>query len=164
MPEPLKISAQGGHTPRSVDFERAGRIGKELDRRLFQSPNMGDAKNFSSGRQVAAWLDLVPRQHSSGGKPTLLGMGTRGDSYLRTLLIHGARSVIYKVRQKADPSSWLNQLIQRRNLNVAAVALANKNARIVWALLAHEREFRSDCTRAGAPAQPDRREKFNNVA
>ena len=113
---------------------------------------IGDAKNFDGGRQVAAWLGLVPRQHSSGGKPTLLGMSKRGDSYLRTLLIHGARSVIFRALQKADRSSWLHKLLERRNPNVAAVALANKNARIVWALLANDREFRSDYTRAVAAA------------
>jgi transposase len=113
---------------------------------------VGDAKNFDGGRQVAAWLGLVPRQHSSGGKPTLLGMSKRGDSYLRTLLIHGARSVIFRARQKADKSSWLHKLLERRNPNVAAVALANKNARIVWALLANDREFRSDYAPAVAVA------------
>lgn len=105
---------------------------------------VGDAKNFDNGRQLAAWLGLVPRQHSSGGKPTLLGMSKRGDAYLRTLLIHGARSVIYRAGQRADAESWLVKLVARRNVNVAAVALANKTARIVWALLAREREFRSD--------------------
>jgi transposase len=113
---------------------------------------IGDAKNFDCGRQVAAWLGLVPRQHSSGGKPTLLGMSKRGDSYLRTLLIHGARSVIFRAQQKADIDSWLHKLLKRRNANVAAVALANKNARIVWALLANDREFRPDYTSAGAAA------------
>ena len=101
---------------------------------------------------MAAWLGLVPRQHSSGGKPTLLGISKRGDSYLRTLLIHGARSVIYAAQHKANKiENWLSRLLKRRNLNVAAVALANKNARIVWALLAREREFRADYTRADAP-------------
>ena len=113
---------------------------------------IGDAKNFDGGRQMAAWLGLVPRQHSSGGKPTLLGMSKRGDSYLRTLLIHGARSVIFRAQQKADKSSWLHKLLERRNPNVAAVALANKNARIVWALLANDREFQADYTRALAAA------------
>ena len=83
----------------------------------------------------------MPRQHSSGGKANLLGMSKRGDSYLRTLLIHGARSVIYKVSQKEDACSWISSVVKRRNKNVAAVALANKNARIVWALLAHDRKF-----------------------
>jgi transposase len=107
--------------------------------------SVGDAKSFRSGRQLAAWLGLVPKQHSSGGKDTLLGISKRGDTYLRTLLIHGARSVIYHYRRKPhDPNNWLGKLIVRRNANVAAVALANKMARIVWALLAYERRFRSD--------------------
>lgn len=117
--------------------------------------SLGDAKNFDGGRQVAAWLGLVPRQHSSGGKQNLLGMSKRGDTYLRTLLIHGARSVIYRAGQKADPDmtcKWVNGVVNRRNKNVAAVALANKNARIAWALLAHDREFRSDYTSARAAA------------
>jgi transposase len=112
--------------------------------------SIGDAKNFDSGRQVAAWLGLVPKQHSSGGKQNLLGISKRGDTYLRTLLIHGARSVIYRAGQKPESCSWINGVVNRRNKNVAAVALANKNARIVWALLAHEREFRSDYTTANA--------------
>jgi transposase len=105
--------------------------------------SIGDAKNFDNGRQFAAWLGVVPRQHSSGGKPTLLGMSKRGDAYLRTLLIHGARSVIYRATQRADTDSWLVKLTTRRNKNVAAVAMANKNARTVWALLAHGREFKA---------------------
>ena len=110
--------------------------------------SIGDAKNFESGRQLAAWLGLVPRQHSCGGKSNLLGMSKRGDSYLRTLLIHGARSVIYRAGQKANPCSCINAVVQRRNKNIAAVALANKNARIVWALLAHERRYETDYSRA----------------
>lgn len=106
--------------------------------------SVGDARNFANGRQLAAWLGLVPKQHSSGGKTTLLGISKRGDTYLRTLLIHGARAVIWHARHKLQANSWLGKLIGRRNVNVAAVALANKNARIVWALLAHDRTFRSD--------------------
>jgi transposase len=105
--------------------------------------SVGDAKNFDNGRQFAAWLGVVPRQHSSGGKPTLLGMSKRGDAYLRTMLIHGARSVIYRATQRADANSWLVKLTTRRNKNVAAVAMANKTARTVWALLAHGREFKA---------------------
>jgi transposase len=90
--------------------------------------SIGDAKNFDNGRQFAAWLGVVPRQHSSGGKPTLLGMSKRGDAYLRTMLIHGARSVIYRATQKADADSWLVKLTTRRNKNVAAVAMANKRS------------------------------------
>lgn len=113
---------------------------------------IGDAKNFDSGRQMAAWLGLVPRQHSTGGKSNLLGMSKRGDTYLRTLLIHGARSVIFRAQQKVEKVGWLNELVQRRNKNVAAVALANKNARIIWALLANDREFRSDYEATGMAA------------
>jgi transposase len=101
--------------------------------------SIGDARNFKNGRQLSAWLGLVPRQHSSGGKPTLMGISKRGDVYLRTLLIHGARSIL----RRAKPSDWGAALAQRRNPNLAAVALANKNARIVWALLAHGRSFRA---------------------
>lgn len=114
--------------------------------------SVGDARNFDSGRQLAAWLGLVPRQHSSGGKQNLLGMSKRGDAYLRTLLIHGARSVIYRATQRADADSWLFKLTARRNKNVAAVALANKTARVAWALLAHGREFRPGYTAAAAAA------------
>ena len=94
---------------------------------------------------MAAWLGLVPRQHSSGGKPTLGGISKRGDSYLRTLLIHGARSVVRVATSKRTTTHcWAINLAERRNKNVAAVALANKNARIVWALLAQNREYQPD--------------------
>lgn len=107
--------------------------------------SIGDARSFANGRQLAAWLGLVPRQHSSGGKSTLLGISKRGDAYLRTLLVHGARSVIRVAQSKVGyAESWLARLIGRRHPNVAAVALANKNARIVWALLAHGRNYQSD--------------------
>ena len=114
--------------------------------------SIGDARNFDNGRQVAAWLGLVPRQHSSGGKSNLLGMSKRGDTYLRTLLIHGARSVIYRISQRPDTCSWIGAVVTRRNKNVAAVALANKNARIVWALLAHDRQFDPGFARSTATA------------
>jgi transposase len=107
--------------------------------------SVGDAKSFRNGRQLAAWLGLVPRQHSSGGKPMLLGISKRGDTYLRTLLIHGARSVIQAGAKRTDQADrWLTGLLARRHKNIAAVALANKNARIVWALLAHERTYSGD--------------------
>jgi transposase len=114
--------------------------------------SIGDAKNFDNGRQLAAWLGLVPRQHSSGGKQALLGMSKRGDAYLRMLLIHGARSVIYRAGQKNDQDSWLVKLTTRRNANIAAVALANKTARTVWALLFHGREFKANYSTAVATA------------
>lgn len=92
--------------------------------------SIGDAKSFSSGRQLAAWLGLVPRQHSSGGKSVLLGISKRGDTYLRSLLVHGARAVVRYVKDKED---GLHGLLLRHNTNVAIVELANKNVRIVWA-------------------------------
>jgi transposase len=103
--------------------------------------SVGDARNFKNGRQLAAWLGIVPRQHSTGGKSTLLGISKRGDTYLRTLLIHGARSVIRVAEHKPDADPWIKKLLARRNKNIAAVALANKNARTIWALLAHDREY-----------------------
>ena len=106
---------------------------------------IGNARNFANGRQLAAWLGLVPKQHSTGGRTNLLGISKRGDTYLRTLLIHGARAVIrHAVNKDASKNGWLHSLLGRRNKNIAAVALANKNARTVWALLAHDREFRAD--------------------
>lgn len=107
--------------------------------------SIGDAKSFDNGRQLAAWLGLVARQRSTGGKPTLLGISKRGDTYLRTLLIHGARAVIRVAEHKPSyEGSWLARLMDRRNKNVAAVALANKNARTVWALLANDRNYEAD--------------------
>lgn len=100
--------------------------------------SVGDGQQFQRGRDLSACLGLVPGQHSSGGKERLLGISKRGDSYLRTLLIHGARSVLKSAGNKNDPRSrWVASLAQRRHKNVAAVALANKNARIVWALMRH---------------------------
>lgn len=113
---------------------------------------VGNASEFSNGRQLAAWLGLVPRQHSSGGKQTLLGISKRGDTYMRTLLIHGARSVIRYAASKADEASWLHQVMARRNKNVAAVALANKNARTIWALLAYQRTYHPAYAAAKATA------------
>lgn len=111
---------------------------------------VGDARDFKNGRQLAAWMGLVPKQHSSGGKQNLLGISKRGDTYLRTLMIYGARAVIRFAESKAEPEGWLRKLMARRNKNVAAVALANKNAQIIWALLANDRMFRLDYTLAAA--------------
>jgi transposase len=106
---------------------------------------LGDAKSFKNARQVPAWLGMVPRHDGSGGKVTLGGISKRGDVYLRTLLIHGARSVIAHIESKPDHADeWLKKLLARRNKNVAAVALAAKNARIAWALLANERSYQHD--------------------
>ena len=97
---------------------------------------LGDATEFKNGKQLSAWFGLVQKQRSSGGKQTLLGISKRGDTYLRTLLIYGARAVIRFAENKPKPENWLSKLIARRNKNVVAVALANMNTRIIWALLA----------------------------
>jgi transposase len=98
---------------------------------------IGDAKLFKNGREVSAWLGLVPKQHSSGNKIKLSGISKRGDRYVRTLLIHGARSIVKICEKKTDKrSTWIADKKRRIGYNVAAVALANKNARIIWAILA----------------------------
>ena len=99
---------------------------------------MGDAKAFRSGREFAAWLGLVPGQVGTGGKVRLLGISKRGDTYLRTLLIQGARSVLTHAK---EPGAWVEQIRKRRPANVVTVALANKIARTIWALLAHDRPY-----------------------
>jgi transposase len=102
----------------------------------------GDGKSFKNGREFAAWIGLVPRQRSSGGRSRLLGISKRGDRYLRTLLIHGARAALSRTQGKQDPRSlWLLQMRDRHHANVVAVALANKNARIAWSLLAREATY-----------------------
>jgi transposase len=104
--------------------------------------SIADIHAFKNARQLAAWLGLVPRQHSTGGKQVLLGISKRGDAYLRTLLIHGGRSVLLAQKRRArEEESWSSALGKRRHPNIAAVALANKNARIVWALLSRGHEY-----------------------
>ena len=104
---------------------------------------IGDKSCFKNGRQFAAWLGLVPKQHSSGGKARLFGISKRGDRYLRTLLIHGARAVLSRAAGKTDArSQWIERMRERRHPNVVAVALANKNARIIWSLLSKDQEYR----------------------
>jgi transposase len=104
---------------------------------------VGDARQFSSGRNLAAWLGLVPSQHSSGGKERLGHIDKRGDTYLRTLFIHGARAALNASGAKEDRRSrWAQALATRRNRNIATVALANKNARIAWAVLSRQELYR----------------------
>ena len=106
---------------------------------------VGDAKQYHRGRQMAAAIGLTPRQHSSGGKDRLLGISKRGDVYLRTLLIHGARAVVTQAKHKDDRlSRWVTSIAQRRHPNVAAVALANKTARMAWAMLRNETDYDPD--------------------
>jgi transposase len=114
---------------------------------------VGDVKSFKNARQVPAWLGMVPRHEGTGGKATLGCISKRGDVYLRTMLIHGARTVVAQLERKRDATDeWLRKLVARRNKNIAAVALAAKNARIAWAVLAHERSYQHNyvANRAGA--------------
>ncbi|MBV8665531.1 MAG: IS110 family transposase, partial [Burkholderiaceae bacterium] len=103
---------------------------------------VGDAKQFSSGRELAASLGLTPKQSSSGGKERLLGISKRGDVYVRSLLVHGARSMMVASRNKDDRlSQWVNRIAATRHPNVAAVAMANKMARIAWAIITKEVDY-----------------------
>jgi transposase len=133
----------------------------EASRRLAAIPGVGpltasamvasvpDPNAFRSGRQLAAWLGLVPRQHSSGSRERILGISKRGNVYLRTLLIHGARSIATHTRScPHHVRSWLEQLRGRRHANVAVVALANKMARIIWAVMVRNEPYVSTLARA----------------
>jgi transposase len=124
--------------------------------RLYTMPGIGpitataivsavsDPFMFKNGRGLSAWLGLVPRQNSSGGKDQLLGISKRGDTYVRSLLIHGARTVLKNAKDKTDRQSvWVNKLAERRGKNRAAVALANKNARAIWVLMTRNEDFKS---------------------
>ena len=118
--------------------------GNAASRQIAEIPGVGvlsatgDPAAFRSGREFAAWLGLVPRHSGTGGRVRMLGISKRGDRYLRTLLIHGARAVL--TRSKAPPE-WALRLAERRPANVVAVAIANKTARTIWALLAHDRAY-----------------------
>lgn len=102
----------------------------------------GDARQFHGARHFSASLGLVPREHSTGGRPRLLGISKRGDKYLRTLLIHGARSVLRVATKRTDRlSRWVLEVQKRRGTNVAVVALANKLARIAWVILARGERY-----------------------
>lgn len=104
----------------------------------------GDGSEFKNGRHFAAWLGLVPRQYSSGDKHVLMGITKRGDRHLRTLLVHGGRAVVRTAKKKTDAySRWVNDLCERRGHNKAIVAVANKNARIVWAVLSSGEPYRT---------------------
>ena len=103
---------------------------------------VGTGQQYARGKQMAAAIGLTPRQHSSGNKDRLLGISKRGDAYLRTILIHGARAVISQAKHRNDPlSRWCIDLAQRRHPNVAAVALANKTVRMAWAMMKNETNY-----------------------
>ena len=106
---------------------------------------VGNGEQFANGRQMSAAFGLTPRQHSSGGKERVLGISKRGNAYLRTVLIHGARSVIRTAKGKDDRlSQWVTRLAARRHPNVAAAALANKTARMAWAMLRNGTDYQAD--------------------
>lgn len=104
---------------------------------------IGNGECFTNGRQVSAWLGLVPRQYSSGGKTRLYGISKRGDSYLRQLVIHGARAVVTHAHRKTDAySRWVTQLVARVGKHKAYVAVANRIVRVAWALLYRGEHYR----------------------
>jgi transposase len=103
---------------------------------------VADPRQFKSGRQFAAWLGLVPQQRSSGGKERLGGISKRGDGYIRRLLVHGARAIVgWRKRSATHVTPWIARLLERRPMNVATVAYANKLARIAWAIMSHEDRY-----------------------
>jgi transposase len=105
---------------------------------------VGDARQYKNGRQLAAWMGLVPRQSSSGGKQRLFGITKRGDKYLRKLLVHGARSITTRAEHKPQPQDhWLNELRVRRGKFRSYVAQANKTARIAWVIMAKGEVYRA---------------------
>jgi transposase len=110
--------------------------------------SVGDAKIFKNGRHVGSWLGLVPKQHSTGGKPKLLSITKRGDPELRALLIHGARASLLAMRNRKIPpsdhlSKWALELLDKKGWGKASVALANKMARIMWSLMAHKETYQA---------------------
>jgi transposase len=106
--------------------------------------SIDDGRHFRSGRELAAWIGLVPRQHTTGGKPRLAGIGRRANHYLRRQMIHGARSAAIRLLGRDDVrAEWLKALVARRGFNRAVVALANKTARIAWALLQRQEVYRA---------------------
>jgi transposase len=135
----IRVLAEASEPARRL--MRVEAIGPQTATALVAS--MGDPHVFNSGRSYAASLGITPRQHSSGGKERLGQIIRQGDGYLRTLLVHGARAYLRVVDKKNDAkSAWARRLKERRHVNVAAVALAAKHARIAWAILAHGTEYR----------------------
>ena len=106
---------------------------------------VGDARQYPKSRQMAAAIGITPKQHSSGDRDRLLGISKRGDVYLRTLMIHGARAVVARAKHKDDRlSRWVTNIANKKHPNVAAVALANKTARMAWAMLRHGTDYDPD--------------------
>jgi len=146
-----EIQQQANSDPMCLEIQKIDGIGPLTASAMVAS--IGDANVFHNGREVSAWLGLVPKQHSSGNKVRLGGISKRGDRYLRTLLIHGARSALTRCEGKTDKKNqWASDLKRRSGFNKAAVALANKNARTVWALMAHGECYRPSSTQESVAA------------
>jgi transposase len=138
-----EISAIAASEPTAVRLQQLRGVGPMIATALVAA--IGDARQFANGQQLAASLGLMPRQHSSGGKDRLLGISKRGDAYLRTLMIHGARSALRTVKFKDDwLSQWAVRLAERSHPNVAAIALANKTARMAWAMQRNGTDYQPD--------------------
>ena len=132
----VQINEAGKADPAARRLQQLRGVGPVVATALIAC--VGDAKQFANGRQMAASLGLTPRQHSSGGKERLLGISKRGDAYVRSLLVHGARAMLRTAPRHDDPlSRWVTRLSARSHPNVACVAMANKTARMAWAMLRH---------------------------
>ena len=137
------IKRLAAHNEDCVRLQQLRGVGPMISTAMVAT--VGDARQYHQGRQMAAAIGITPKQHSSGGKDRLLGISKRGDVYLRTLMIHGARAVVTRAKHKDDRlSRWVTSIATRRHPNVAAVALANKTARMAWAMLRNETDYDPD--------------------
>jgi len=135
-----EIAQIARHDPVAIRLQQVRGIGPLTATALLAT--VGDASQFSNGREMAASFGLTPKQNSSGGKERLLGISKRGDAYLRSLLVHGARAVIRTAQAKTDRLSvWVMRIAMTRHPNIAAVALANKTARVAWAMLTRGTDY-----------------------
>ncbi|SPY78929.1 Transposase IS116/IS110/IS902 family [Providencia rustigianii] len=132
--QPVHRYKRGGHEHIAIP--------NHLERQVVAA--IGKGTEFKNGSHFSAWLGLVPRQHSSGDKQVLMNMTKKGDKHLRTLFIHGARAVVRVAANNNEGylNQWVNQLKERRGFNKTTVAVANKNARIIWSILHNETEYR----------------------
>jgi transposase len=138
-----EITAIAANDPVAQRLQQLRGVGPMIATALLAT--VGDASQFKNGRQMAASLGLTPKQNSSGGKTKLLGISKRGDAYVRCLLVHGARSMIYASKNKDDRlSQWVTKIATSRHPNIAAVAMANKTARIAWAMIRNGSDYQPD--------------------